>query len=162
MTCHFADAMETIAPAESPRSFQRHQPVPSPTHGVFLSPLVPTTNSALLSPRPMRPQGSPTGYFDRDGSPLPLHISTPVPTPLPVKVPTVPALNPNKRQLRILAVDDNEVNRKIVRRQLEQAGHVVETANDGQQALDLLLSRGTSSWDVVIMDVQVRSSSPVR
>jgi CheY-like chemotaxis protein len=40
-------------------------------------------------------------------------------------------------KLRILAVDDNAVNRRILRRQLEMAGHQVDQAVDGQEVSNL-------------------------
>lgn len=40
-----------------------------------------------------------------------------------------------KKTLRILAVDDNIINRKILKRQLMQEGHDCSLANDGQHAL---------------------------
>jgi two-component system sensor histidine kinase EvgS len=44
-----------------------------------------------------------------------------------------------RKALRILAVDDNVISRKILRRQLLQEGHDCSLANDGQQALVSLM-----------------------
>lgn len=55
------------------------------------------------------------------------------------------------RNLRILVVDDNEVNRDVARMMLEKE-HRVSTANNGLEAL-AVLSRET--FDVVLMDVQM-------
>ncbi len=51
---------------------------------------------------------------------------------------------------RLLIVDDNEINRDILRRLLESQGHVVADASDGEQALELL---GRRSFDLVLLDV---------
>lgn len=65
--------------------------------------------------------------------------------------------SPRKR-LRVLAVDDNAVNRKIVRRQLEMAGHNVEQAVNGQECVDRWLdsvSEGGTKLDVVLLDIEM-------
>ena len=54
--------------------------------------------------------------------------------------------------LRILVVDDNEVNRDLARMVLEQ-DHQVEVAENGMAALEKLA--GGSKVDVVLMDVQM-------
>jgi len=51
---------------------------------------------------------------------------------------------------RLLIVDDNEINRDILRRLLESQGHQVAAAADGEQALELL---GRRSFDLVLLDV---------
>ncbi len=56
---------------------------------------------------------------------------------------------------RILVVDDNKIGRMILTRALEEQGHQVATAENGQQALDLLRGDGGSSpsFDVVLLDI---------
>jgi CheY-like chemotaxis protein len=53
----------------------------------------------------------------------------------------------------ILVVDDNPVNRMLLTRALEVQGHTVATATDGQRALEVLEGGGTSSVDVVLLDI---------
>ncbi|MEJ2558313.1 MAG: response regulator [Anaerolineae bacterium] len=53
-------------------------------------------------------------------------------------------------QGQILVVDDNRMNRIKLSRSLEQQGHTVGLAEDGQQALDLLQAQ---SFDVVLLDI---------
>ncbi len=53
---------------------------------------------------------------------------------------------------RILVVEDNEINQIFVRRALEQHGHAVILASDGQQAIDLFLQ---GVFDLILMDVQM-------
>lgn len=50
----------------------------------------------------------------------------------------------------LLVVDDNSMNRDLLSRQLARAGYVVETAESGQQALDLMQER---AFDLVLLDV---------
>lgn len=56
------------------------------------------------------------------------------------------------RSLRLLLVEDNEVNREVVAEMLSRLGHHVITAGDGESAL-AQLEGGT--FDAVFMDVQL-------
>jgi two-component system sensor histidine kinase RpfC len=51
----------------------------------------------------------------------------------------------------ILVVDDAEINRKIIAKQLEMAGHSVKAVADGEQALDAL-DETRLHFDVIIID----------
>ena len=51
---------------------------------------------------------------------------------------------------RIIVIDDQEPIRRIVRRALEQAGHEVLDASDGEQGLELL---GRHAVDAVLSDI---------
>jgi len=53
-------------------------------------------------------------------------------------------------QGQILVVDDNRMNRIKLSRSLEQQGHAVGLAEDGQQALDMLR---VEAFDVVLLDI---------
>ena len=59
------------------------------------------------------------------------------------------------RNLRILVVEDNPVNRKVAVRFLERYGHTVEIAENGLQALQCLRASGAREFDVILMDVQM-------
>jgi PAS domain S-box-containing protein len=54
--------------------------------------------------------------------------------------------------LRVLLAEDGLVNQKVAVSLLEQRGHKVTVANNGQEALDAL---DRESFDVVLMDVQM-------
>ncbi len=54
---------------------------------------------------------------------------------------------------RILVVEDNHVNQKVVTAVLRKRGFSIELANDGQEALDKLEKSAT--FDLVLMDVQM-------
>ena len=53
---------------------------------------------------------------------------------------------------RVLVVDDNRVNGLLLRRTLEQQGHIVELAENGRLALDLL---GQGAFDLMLLDVEM-------
>jgi CheY-like chemotaxis protein len=59
---------------------------------------------------------------------------------------------PAGRSLHILLAEDNAVNEKVACAILRKAGHTVEVARDGRQAVDLMAAK---SFDVVLMDVQM-------
>lgn len=52
----------------------------------------------------------------------------------------------------LLVVDDNKVNRILLARGLESQGHVVETAENGKQALEKLRS---TPFDLVLLDIEM-------
>jgi CheY-like chemotaxis protein len=54
---------------------------------------------------------------------------------------------------RILIVEDNLVNQKVVTAVLRKRGYTIELANDGMEALSKLEKQG--SFDLVLMDVQM-------
>ncbi len=56
------------------------------------------------------------------------------------------------RPLRILVADDQQANRTVLTRILERAGHKVQQANDGEQALDLL---ELDNIDLAIVDMHM-------
>ncbi len=52
----------------------------------------------------------------------------------------------------LLLVEDNEINQLIAEEMLRSVGYTVETANNGQEALDMLQVK---SYDLVLMDIQM-------
>ncbi len=70
----------------------------------------------------------------------------------PSQTPPVYEPSGSTRSLRILLAEDGIVNQRVAVDLLEQRGHRVTVANNGQEALDAF-DRG--SFDVVFMDVQM-------
>ncbi len=66
--------------------------------------------------------------------------------------PTVPERPRSRRALRILVADDNRANQLVLSRILERAGHTVQLASHGEEALDLLTDE---DFDLAIMDVNM-------
>ena len=72
--------------------------------------------------------------------------------------PVVP--EPEKRECslkggKVLLVDDNQFNLQIGELQLQHQGMVVDTAQNGQAAVDRIREKGTDAYDFVLMDVQM-------
>lgn len=57
--------------------------------------------------------------------------------------------------LRVLLVDDNELNRLVGQEMLEEAGFVVELAVDGQQAVDCIAAANADYYSAVLMDIMM-------
>ncbi|MBQ2218539.1 MAG: response regulator, partial [Firmicutes bacterium] len=58
-------------------------------------------------------------------------------------------------QKTVLLVEDNQINMEIARMILEQKGFTVETAENGQIALDKVKSSEPGAYDVILMDIQM-------
>lgn len=56
---------------------------------------------------------------------------------------------------RLLLVEDNALNREIAAEILQEVGFKVETAVDGEKALDNLLRHDGGYYDAILMDVQM-------
>ena len=56
---------------------------------------------------------------------------------------------------KVLLVEDNELNQEIAMTVLEEAGLVVDTANDGTEAVEVIKTAQTNTYDLILMDVQM-------
>jgi signal transduction histidine kinase/ActR/RegA family two-component response regulator len=64
-----------------------------------------------------------------------------------------PMANSLANLARILIVEDNQVNQKVVTAVLRKRGYTIELANDGMEAISKLETQG--AFDLVLMDVQM-------
>ena len=63
-----------------------------------------------------------------------------------------PVLPTGRCSLRVLVAEDNRTNQKVIEKILERAGHRTQIAENGEEALDLLVDQ---PFDVVLMDVNM-------
>ena len=56
---------------------------------------------------------------------------------------------------RVLLVEDNEINMEIARIQLESFGLVVETAEDGMEALEKFINSPPGHYHLIVMDIMM-------
>ena len=64
-------------------------------------------------------------------------------------------LLPELKGSRILVVEDNIINREIARELLEEEGFIIEEAEDGTIAVDMLEKNGKDYYTFVLMDIQM-------
>jgi signal transduction histidine kinase/DNA-binding response OmpR family regulator len=84
-----------------------------------------------------------------------IRIHSGTPTPLTVGENEIATANPlarAHRALRILLAEDNKINQKFAVALLEKAGHTVEIAENGNEAVAAVQR---CDYDVVLMDVQM-------
>ena len=56
---------------------------------------------------------------------------------------------------KILLVEDNELNQEIARTVLEEAGMVIDTADDGTEAVEIVRTMRAGDYDLILMDIQM-------
>jgi signal transduction histidine kinase/CheY-like chemotaxis protein len=73
-------------------------------------------------------------------------------TPAPPAEAARPAPLPIAASRRILLVEDNLINQKVALAILQRADHIVDVANNGQEAVDAALAK---DYDIILMDIQM-------
>jgi len=68
--------------------------------------------------------------------------------------PSTSQLRPELQGARILLVEDNEINQEVSQAVLKRTGLLVETANNGREAVEMVTADPTR-FDAVLMDVQM-------
>ena len=61
----------------------------------------------------------------------------------------------NLKGKKILLVEDNELNREIATEILEEEGIVVDTAEDGDIAVEKMRNASAGKYDIILMDIQM-------
>ncbi|MDE6585746.1 MAG: response regulator [Clostridia bacterium] len=56
---------------------------------------------------------------------------------------------------KILLVEDNELNQEIAQSILEEAGFIIDTADDGSVAVEKMKEKPAGTYDMILMDVQM-------
>ena len=57
--------------------------------------------------------------------------------------------------IRVLFVEDNEVNQMVMQAMLRPEGPELTTVGDGRLALEQVATRGPAAFDIVLMDIQM-------
>ena len=81
--------------------------------------------------------------------------------PLPIPEPSLSGAQSRakaRRALKLLVADDNIINRRVITKILEMAGHEVETAIDGEGALKLMQN---NCFDLALLDVNMPAMTGV-
>ena len=83
-------------------------------------------------------------------------LRLPLPPSLPLELPARPAAGSGRLLgVRLLAAEDDEVNRLLLDALLRHEGAEVVFAEDGQQAVQRLAEHGVAAFDAVLMDLQM-------
>lgn len=67
-------------------------------------------------------------------------------------LPEIPAVQKSDTQLRVLMAEDNEDSRALVRAVMDRAGHHLDEAVDGVEALKFALA---NRYDIILLDVEM-------
>jgi osomolarity two-component system sensor histidine kinase SLN1 len=139
-------------------------------YGPFSGRLSPTLPATATDPSssPSLGSTSPQPGDQSDESPTPVQAEKPVsenpvsPTTSPSSGSSPPEKEPARRlerPLNVLVVDDDPLTRQLMSRMLSRHGATVTTAEDGQSALDKLLS--SPPYDCVLLDNQMPKKTGV-
>jgi DNA-binding response OmpR family regulator/HPt (histidine-containing phosphotransfer) domain-containing protein len=179
---------------ERPLSGSRMESTPNPLTRTASSPSQPQPPSrsalpAIPQPGTARPAGPEKEFSTSSSRPAQPPIGTSGQPVRPTTQPSDPnaitsstrpgaAARPTEGQARshrILVADDEPALRRVLQRLLEQEGYVVETVQDGEEALTRLLNPSLTPVDLLLLDVHMprrtgievlralrEASSPVR
>ena len=81
---------------------------------------------------------------------LPLRLAA-----APESLPDEPAMDHDLAGVRVLVVDDVDINREILRDMLSQFGVETTPAASGEEAIERVRQAGPAAFDLVLMDVQM-------
>ncbi|GAA5821483.1 hypothetical protein JCM11251_004644 [Rhodosporidiobolus azoricus] len=124
---------------------------PAPALRRTLSNEISTVNKALSSAAQQQQLTSPKPLFS-PATPDDSRSNSPVATSSPLP-PLSPELGrPSSRRLRVLACEDNPLQRKLLGALVQQKGYEFTSASDGQKGVDLF-KEGTFRPDLTIMDI---------
>ncbi|SCZ93124.1 BZ3500_MvSof-1268-A1-R1_Chr6-2g08476 [Microbotryum saponariae] len=161
-----SDAIEMIAPSEKEKVKSGASEVPQLAISPPAVTPIPTPSTATSSSPAFK-------CLSGTSPPLPTQaaISIPAVVPMPsplsllsiTRTPATPPLEFQDGPIRVLVVDDDALTRKLMTRMIERGGSLVSTANDGEQALELILARKESdpvgvhvyNYDVIFLDNQM-------
>ncbi len=73
----------------------------------------------------------------------------------PVRRPTVAGKAFNPHGMRLLIAEDNEMNREIAEAILTEQGYVIDTAVNGQDAVQQFESNDPGTYQAILMDIQM-------
>lgn len=64
----------------------------------------------------------------------------------------LPKITKAEKALKLMLVEDDRINQKVIRKMLEERGHMVKAANNGMEAIELF---SQEEFDAILMDIQM-------
>ncbi|CED83475.1 two-component-like hybrid sensor histidine kinase 2 [Phaffia rhodozyma] len=152
------DSGPGLTPEELTRLFQRFSQASSSTHavyggsglGLYVCRMITSLMNGRINVESVKGEGSTFRFFIKADAPLSFQH--------PLKPVFASSVTTKVVQLHILVVEDNQINQKVLRRQLMKAGLTCECADDGKMALDLIVAShtlGNKTFDAILMDQEM-------
>ncbi len=110
------------------------------------------SRDAVARALPTRPSSRPAAPATPAPAPQPLSEAASEPEPLAEAAPAPSDDEDEGRPMRVLVVDDHDINRRAIQLILQPLGCDIDTAADGMAALKIC---ETSSFDLIFMDVRM-------
>ncbi|KAJ7505555.1 hypothetical protein B0H11DRAFT_1796399 [Mycena galericulata] len=159
-----ASHMVSTSPHES---YHKRTRSSSPTDGPFplSTPGVFGVADSSMPLRPVKVDGynvtTPAATADGESKQLefpPMVIPSPNTEDIPPPTPSLDTVlqgsfSEDPSKLRVLIVEDNDINRTVLAKRLRLDGHTVVTTTNGQEGLDKVTS--DRAFDVILMDIQM-------
>lgn len=86
------------------------------------------------------------------GSTFRFYVTFPIGNALVTNKKVLPSITKVGKSLRLLLVEDDKVNQKVVRKMLVERGYSVQEANNGIEAIELFTK---DTYDAILMDIQM-------
>ncbi|MBN1208555.1 MAG: response regulator [Myxococcaceae bacterium] len=155
-------AATTHAPrGERPTTGSRMENTPNPqARPPLTSPSSPSSRSSMPSVSTSASRPTPQARVESFGL-TPSRPPSPPASPAASARPGEGAPAAQARSHRILVADDEPALRRVLQRLLEQEGYVVETVEDGEEALTRLLNPNLTPVDLLLLDVHMPRRSGI-
>ena len=148
---------DLIAKPYDPAELREHldrlrlSPPPQPAAAEPVPP--PAAGPPASLPPPPQPPSSPLAAAEPSPPPAPAMAPATAPAAPP---PAAPPAKPAADSLRVLVVEDVEMNRLLAVTLLKQAGHRVAAVEDGAQAVKAVAqAAGSEPFDAILMDINM-------
>ncbi len=86
------------------------------------------------------------------GSTFRFYVTLPIGNALVTNKKVLPSVTKAEKFLKLLLVEDDKVNQKVVRKMLVERGYSVQEANNGIEAIELFTK---GNYDAILMDIQM-------